>query len=124
MKIEDQVCGFDQAEKLAYLKLKTTWCWWKTIVKGDPVTLILRSEITGKLGEFLPSPTVSELGVLLNKYQVVLHLTNGWQIFDRIGSPHFFTEFQTHKGLEAYRRAEALIWLLENGYLKPGDLKL
>jgi hypothetical protein len=134
MKIEDQVCSFKQAKKLAELgiDLPTMYRWQVDQSRGD-------GESSPKLVlSDYPAPTVAELGLLLptviNLDEEDLYLqgtignrrgefyyiwfqsslSNGeWEIFPSI-------EQET----EAMARADALIWLIENDYVDVAELAL
>jgi len=108
MKLEDQVCSFEQARKLTELgvTLDTTFHW----------------------ESFYPALTVAELGVLLQPYTVVRNVDKGkiyWRLLDDYHLPRWESKAPLfYKDTEAEGRAEALIWLIENGYVKVESLKL
>lgn len=136
MKIEDQVCTEEQARDLQKLgvRLETVYSWSKQVSYFDGkefVNYLLR--LTKEKNccdlEFIPAPTVAELGVLLGGWLYHIRVdiglcdndeTTGFCKFCFAFEGEYFQYFKT----EAQTRAEALIWLLENEYIKPGDLKL
>lgn len=142
MKIEDQVAAFEQAKKLVALgvKIDTQFYWVEAPSDLRDTALITKAQIdeADSMGWFnpIPAPTVAELGLLLPKEMRFKNIDG-----DIIGSLTFYffegewvTDYmlpdsgeslETFIGrTEAQARAEALIWLLENNYLNPKDLKL
>lgn len=132
MKIEDQVCSFEQAVKLYLLGFKCETVFsYEGFQGGNGVELTKTMK-----GEYLlySAPNVAELGVLLipflrgeycglcayytenDAYQVCFPYLDR----EKIDFWHTTPEFDT----EAQALADALIWLLENGHLKAGDLEL
>lgn len=143
MRIEDQVCPLEQAKELVGLGLsiKTYWFWlaqfshntnkpsptqspnFKYYNLIDHNTLHQIKQFTSEV-EFYPAPTCSELGVLLSGYQIILTPNDGWEVFDPDGFAHGFLAEYCDKLPETAARAEALIWLIDEKYIDPKDLKL
>jgi len=126
MKLEDQVCSFDQARKLTELgvTLDTTF-HWECFNFETPKLAYLEAEDVIALYDypesFYPALTVAELGVLLQPYTVVRNVDNGkiyWRLLDDYYLPKWESKAPLfYKDTEAEGRAEALIWLIENGYV-------
>ena len=135
---EKQVCSLEQAKKLDKMGvvLETTWMWWDEN-NMEPYVQI-RVPLMSKYAKFYPAPNVAELGVLLPKevffpcegrgHYYKSELTCYWfdgdwyADYTKSGSTESLHTFKAET--EAQARADALIWLLENGQLKPEDLKL
>jgi hypothetical protein len=138
MKIENQVCSPEQAKELAErgVKIKTVFRhgFW---VDESYNTIFHSSEPKGygffNGYTFFPAPTVAELGVLLPCYIEVESIGPGDD------GKRYFSSFRDDEGFrsefaneytsdlyatEAQARAAALIWLLDNKYIKQEDLKL
>lgn len=143
MKIEDTVCTLEQSKKLAELgvELDTLYVWDDFY---QPPVLIERSKRLASIKYSLhifAAPTTAELGMLLpvdienkenpedtyyleiynfRKSDTVLG-NDGWLIVYCARSDLFFCA----KGIkETQVRADALIWLIENRYVKAQELKL
>lgn len=133
MKIKDQVCTRDQAKKLVEMGifLDTVFAWHH----GAKYPLQINygmSKFSIENGIMTPAPNVAELGVLLIEFGFSLTRDNityeepnappiiGWDLVD------YHKQFLTHviKDNEAQARTEALIWLIENGYIELEKLKL
>lgn len=135
MKIEDQVCSFEQAKKLPQIG-DSLFVW----VKKNPdsnLKLMSREDwfLSKEVCRRFPwdawdAYTVAELGVLLGRYQVV-------KVHDYEADEEYWSITNLDNGLdivwlpgdfdgkgENEARADALIWLLDNGHLKAEDLKL
>jgi len=135
---EKQVCSLEQAKKLDKMGvvLETTWMWWDEN-NMEPYVQI-RVPLMSKYAKFYPAPNVAELGVLLPKEvffpcedrghyyksELTCYWFDGYWYADytKSGSTESLHTFKAET--EAQARAEALIGLLENGQLKPEDLKL
>lgn len=133
MKSEDQVCATEQAKKLKELgvMIETQFVWTRS--KELLVYDEFYSAIKDYPEEFDSAPNVAELGVLLpaniDTEYYSYHLFSGRSV-----SGNYFVGYETEplkddfaqftNSNEAQARAEALIWLLENKYIKPEDLKL
>jgi hypothetical protein len=144
MKIEDQVCSFKQAKKLAELgiDLPTMYRWQVDQSRGDGESspkLVLSAK-SGKKdsAKDYPAPTVAELGLLLptviNLDEEDLYLQG--TIGNRRGE-FYYIWFQSslsngeweifpsiEQETEAMARADALIWLIENDYVDVAELAL
>lgn len=144
MKIKEQVCTLEQARRLSELgaKLDTVFKW---IVEekgreNSPSAEIIYSGLVTEPadGILLPAPNSSELGMLLpsmimlDDEDLFLQGTIGNR-----GGGFYCIWFQSsidnvewdefpavEKDTEAEARAEALIWLIENGYVNVSDLEL
>jgi len=144
MRIEDQVCTFEQAEKLVELgvSLKTVYSWKDgSDQKGEKPApkLMLSSKCHDRNNSRIyPAPTVAELGILLpteiNLEEEDLYLQG--TIGNRQGE-FYYIWFQSsldnvewelfpaiEEDTEAGARSESLIWLIENDYINAADLKL
>ena len=129
MELEDQVCSFEQSKKLFELGILLpsafSWCERKDsganhLVKNHVQT----SPEQGCRFNFYSAYTVAELGILLGKHQT-LKCIECWQICECYTYPILtFGMLDSNNFSEAQARADALIWLIKNEYIKPGDLKL
>lgn len=126
MKIEDQVPTPEQCKKLLSLGVDiTTIFTWNKLTTGYylwPLGADFVEVGNGYIIEQIPAPTVAELGVLLGNYSVMKYQADiNWRLYDKIGMlKHWLSQTE----FEAQSRAEALIWLIENGYVKAEDLRL
>jgi hypothetical protein len=128
MKIEDQVCSPKQGCKLKGLHVKAIPHYiWEFANKWHLCEWRI-------LEDWIPAYTVAELGVLLpinNSVSLpcaeIWKDADGWY-YDACGDyPCTDRAYEYSKApleTEAQAKAEALIWLLENNYLKAEDLKL
>jgi hypothetical protein len=123
MKLEDMVCSFEQAETFQKLGAPRNslygYRWDGKLVKTE--SFLAKSVVLS--GTLRPAYTVAELGILLGDWQLERRNNNECRIsnFDRqIAYPDIIITFST----EAQSKAEALIWLIDNGYVNPGELKL
>ena len=131
MELEKQCCTVEQAKKLVRLGVKietiniwyfdTNLCEWK-ITGWETQYYWESSKLTF---EWYPAHNVAELGILLGKYYVVPGKF-GWNVKKRL-SPQI-VQYRI-KGMtldfpESQARAAALIWLIDNKYINPEDLKL
>ena len=133
---EKQVCSLDQAKKLVELGvvLDTYFIWEERTVCGVNHTVLKpRDEPAIEPRAVYPAPNVAELGVLLtfivkhNHDLYWFYITKSqdtWRMHWKTSSGILLTNEDFANKSEAQARAEALIWLLENGHLKPEDLKL
>jgi hypothetical protein len=137
MKIEDQVCSFGQAEELARLgvNIETYFEWvrlesdcidYQSDNWAEPILMLKETRETceAHIVFHYPAPTCSELGILLSGYQIILTPNDGWEVFDPDGFAHGFLAEYCDKLPETAARAEALIWLIDEKYIDPKDLKL
>lgn len=137
MRLEDQVCTFEQAKELVELELHLESFW---IYKHRDEIRESSNFIRIQREYMWPTYTVAELGVLLPSNITVssvkyyqdtkkIDLENRFQCFyhkalhDSFG-PDGFVPHRDWYQAEAEARAAALIWLIENGYVKVEDLKL
>jgi hypothetical protein len=126
MRIEDQVCSKDQGRKLFKLgvKIQTIYEWWEHSCGNYDLN---RSPTPGFIEipngtKIYAAPTVAELGILLSGYIVIRYqFDSEWRIYTPDGKE--LIQFLSSEN-EALARAEALILLLGNEYLKSEDLKL
>jgi hypothetical protein len=129
MKIEDQMCSFEQARKLKSLGLNIETLWSYEVdtreIVHDASDCILKDL-------YIPAPTVAELGSLLPKIITVDEIEY-FHSGSRMNHAGFFSMAYENDNqylgtwmeeTEAQARAEALIWLIENGYVDPKELKL
>jgi len=136
MKIEDQVCPFQQANELAgHIKLDTLWSW--VILDGDDedsARLILTEKADQEDEEILiiAAPTVAEFGIIIpceivtGNSVIYTAISRNGRKFRRthqiFGPPDKIIEIDY--GNEAEARANALEWLIDNNYLIAKELKL
>jgi len=123
MKQEDKVCTLEQAKKLVELDivLKTEYHWTENTHKEWYLNKVYNG-CHKEFPAFYPAPDVAELGVLLKGYKVWINSVGYWQLT----KGNHLKELKTfnYKFTEAQARCEALIWLIENDYIKPENLKL
>lgn len=124
---ENHVCSFKQAEKLLRLGLNLETYWFYR-TNG---TLITVDNFHWAAESFMPAYTVAELGVLLGCYQLNYdHYDKLWRVTRQSSIlPNKTVEFITvllriSPGDENQARAAALIWLIENDFVKVKNLKL
>jgi hypothetical protein len=130
MKIEDQVCSFEQAKKLHLLGLKVETIHrhgeWKDNIYHNLFSTRKPKPFSKNNGfTYYPAPTVAELGVLLGKYKLKENFYGKhWVLYQT--EPFYFDllDICPIDTPEAQARAEALIWLIENGYIDPKTLTL
>jgi hypothetical protein len=128
--IEEQLCSLEQAKKLVKLGLRTPTIFYYTvditskrrrIRYGHDLQAVNTSDFNEVCYKFYPAYTVAELGVLLPSDIFV----DGYCVFEmeQLGKhePHWLWRGEEYN-TEAQARAEALIWLIENDYLKAEDL--
>jgi hypothetical protein len=133
MKLEDQVCSFAQGMRLDDLGLQTNslfgWHQEASDLKETLVLYIGDRRDASKYGwhYIFPAYTVAELGILLQPYTVARNVDKGkiyWRLLDDYYLPKWESKAPLfYKDTEAEGRAEALIWLIENGYVKVERLK-
>jgi hypothetical protein len=131
MRIEDQVCSFEQAKKLVKLGviLDTQWCWIRPTTYLE-YKIALRRGLELSIEPPIATPTVAELGILLpythpDNSDCRLVCVKGLYDFTVFYEPlKGFPRLQFIAVTEAQARTEALIWLIENHYISAKDLKL
>jgi hypothetical protein len=142
MKIEDQVCSFEQAQKLKELgvDIKTIFQWFEFYAPEQEFKVYLwpndnyeLAPCHGHVKASFSAPTVAELGVLLGIALSKTDLYMESSTEDReltlrppksAGTGDQLTFNWFHDGTEATCRADALIWLIEEKFANPEDLKL
>lgn len=143
MKLEDQVCTFNQAVKLAELGVNLSSAfYWIAEGKGqsDPAKfkLAVKEEDHDSADTCYPAFTTAELGILL-PYELNLE-DEDLYIQGTIGNRRgefYYIWFQSsldnvewelfpaiEKDTEAQARADALIWLIENDFVSTADLAI
>jgi hypothetical protein len=132
MKMEDRVCSFDQAKKLFELigNKGPFFSWEYGSHKKRWYVAIHDEEWAYQTNrKWYPAYTVAELGLMLPEYVEIyngdedIFVAHGDFATLVIGEGYWQShgeEFNT----EAQARASALIWLLENDYIKPENIKL
>jgi hypothetical protein len=141
MKLEDKVPTLEQCKKLVELEVmletEKRWCGIRWFHATNNYEWVLTS---GNLmsRNHVPAPDVAELGILLpvtfkkdkiNYYFKTKHWLTGWhagyiyedKFFDTVNEE---TLVYKHAETEAQARCAALIWLIENSYIKLEELKL
>jgi hypothetical protein len=130
--IEEQVCSYSQAVKLFMLGLKgggSVFCWLGNDPYSKQRKIKLAAYVDHKL--WYPAYTVAELGVLLpanlHADDHTYHLFSGRSVdgeyflgYETEPLKDDFMQFSNTN--EAQARAAALIWLLDNNYIKAEDL--
>jgi hypothetical protein len=122
MKLEDQVCSFRQSKILAkHLPVfQTEPYFWYTKSGG----IISVDNFHWQAESWIPTYTVAELGVLLHGYIIFVNNVGFWQL-SKATPLNALTSLSLYKDIpEAHARADALIWLIEEDFEKPEDLKL
>ena len=143
MKLEDQVCTFEQSLKLAELgvALPTTFYWSaKGKDRSDPAAfkLTIKEENDETADTCYSAFTTAELGILL-PYELNLE-DEDLYIQGTIGNRRgefYYIWFQSsldnvewelfpaiERDTEAQARADALIWLIENEFVRVADLSI
>ena len=136
MKLEHQVTNRELSQRLwdAGLRCKTLWYWCND--KSEIWESGWELEVISKAIFFsfsIPAYTVAELGVVLPYH---IENTNYFLLTER--SNYFlvgYAEFEhgqltawlddvVPQKTEADARGEALLWLINNGHLKPDGVKL
>ncbi len=126
---EWKVCTLEQAKKLVELGvvLETEKYWYPAQSR-----LLYRHEITDiadnvamssmiEIGNLLPAPDIAELGELLGQYTVMKYSHDSlWRLYDELGA---LRKWISQGDIpEAEVRCAALIWLIENGHIKPEEI--
>ena len=142
MKLEDQVCTFKQAEKLSELGfcLDTQFIYFGGVLTSsrDAVQYYTTSTLTVLGPKKYYAPNTAELGVLLhsigfhvsladtrNSHPASKNYMDSTFWYELVKISNFETmDWDNLFKTEAKARADALIWLIENGHVKPEDLKL
>jgi len=143
MKNEDKVATLEQCKKLVelgvILRTEKYWVSYDNLINTHLVdTNYTVPIISLNFIKVIPAPDVVELGMLLPKfiifeeYRYWLSLDNNittefgvsYKIDNHLLNSEFLGDKNFYESLEAQARAEALIWLLENDFLIPGELKL
>jgi len=134
MKLEDQVCSYNQSLRLAKLGVKIeTQFYWHPVptIDGDKIELWPSHMLMVKGHSGVAAPTVAELGVLLEnniypyRYHVRRMYNENWGCYDnRIYKDDPIFIYAEPKQGENLARAAALIWLIKNKYIDPKTLKL
>ncbi len=143
MKVEDQVCTIEQAKRFVELGIRLqTYFQWEVPDNADrseseTCALSITSSAMKKNINTYPAPSAAELGELL---PAVVSLEEEdlfiqGSLGNRRGEFHYIW-FQSsldnvewelfpaiEKDTEAEARAEALIWLIENEFVKIEDLE-
>ena len=125
MKLENQVCSFDQAA-LFYsrgVRHETAFWWFQDKKTGKNIVLpVTQYMLPDNWEKMYPAYNVAELGVLLGKYNVMRYsFDENWRLYNDKEILVIWLGIFEH---EAHARADAFIHLLDNGVLKAGDLKL
>ena len=141
MKLENQVCSFEQAKRLLQLGLKAeSYFVWQSIITGT-TELILTNKIVvrneyktkGTCIRHFPAYTVAELGDLLKKTEFEKHQRFNWYVCLQPTGEYYagidieiwdYQAWGDYFLTEAQAKAEVLSWLINNNYLKIKDLKL
>lgn len=134
MNLEDQVCSIFLGKRLQNLgvNLRSKW-YWHPAPSGDGEIMQLWPKemmiVKNHIG--IPAYSVAELGVLLPEIIEIDGHECYYESGKVIGEGEYWVGWQGEitgyniKGdTEAQARAEALIWLLENKYVNPKELKL
>lgn len=131
MKTEDYCCTYEQAmeiHKSGVENLSTLFVFGKG--PDDIWKLQLNNEYCeeSEYCSFIPAYTVAELGILLpsnikHYYLTSVKYEDGFDI-----SYDYYNEYLNNKSFkaetEAQSRANVLIWLINNKYINPKELKL
>jgi hypothetical protein len=135
MKLEDQCCAVEQARELVRLGVNIETCFEWVRLESDcidyqldnwtePVLMSreMREACEAHIVFHYPAPTVGELGVLLGKFTVMKYANDKcWRLYDDKG---ILRKCISQVNNEAQARADALIWLIRDNYITPGELKL
>ena len=134
MKLEDQVCGLENAKKLGELGVKAESHFLRSTWNGKPSKIIEASDRmnhTPRCGKwFIPAYTVAELGEMLGKVSLAYIQSIWLSEMDKaaIGyavncyHPKWKNGHFEKADTEADARALMLIYLIENGHVKAEDL--
>jgi hypothetical protein len=129
MKPENQVCSYEQADKLANLDVEnyeTLFVWGI----GPNDILEIKRTFVDDYCSFLPAYTASELMEMLpqniDDWWLKIEKNNGYGIAYFDENPSYNGErylYGEESGNFTHILADCLIWLLENNHIKPEDLK-
>jgi len=128
MKLEDQVCTLQQAQKLKELGVECdSIFWWnQETERNQPIVTRDYTHIAASSTKYWRAYTVAELGVML-PYEIC---DGNYQVFDfeDLGKHDtdcfVFNRNKTFFKAEAQARASALIWLIENKHLDPTEINI
>ena len=136
MKLEDQVCSFDQARKIN-IDCESLYVWVMRNPDSDPELMLredwflARENCRRFAWDAWSAYTVAELGILLGCYQLHYDYYEVlWKVTRQSSKlPKKAVEFikviiNIAPNDEAQARATALIWLIENDFVNVEDLKL
>ncbi len=120
MRLEEQVCSLGLSEKLKELGVKQESAfYWETSDDKLPILVTTNEAFTNDELEYFSAFTVSELGEML-PFQVRGDLL----IFDVWNDQWLYyygdCDDKNYSSTEADARANCLIYLLEQGIIKPG----
>lgn len=125
--IEEQVCLYEQAVKIKELgvELDTYFIYLDGFDFKQELTRKISGEIPGHV-KIYPAPTVAELGVLLpcgiecenTFYHLFISKPKAGGAVVEYVFGNGETILSIYRSIEAHARAEAFIWLIENGYIK------
>lgn len=127
MRLENQVCTFEQANKLAgHFRLESLFAYYvNQTTKENGVALTTILESNPRNGDILyPAYTVAELGFVLWWINIIkIEIDVSRKCFHLY---NIYLEYYIKRNIEneAQARAEALIWLIENNLIKVEDFKL
>jgi hypothetical protein len=135
MKLEDQVCGLEQAKKLkeSGIDQSTQWYWCYPVHEKliSSKTSIIHASVTSDYlddnegDEFdhniASAYSVAELGIMLPSGYDTMHTTDeGWRCYGYEGHELAEDPFAT----EAQARADAVIKLIENKVISSHEINL
>ncbi len=127
MKIENQVCSLELAQKLKELGVKQESVWWWVRINDNDKWILLHGPISNKDGSSFSAFTVAELGRMLpgqfvNEFDRPLSWDTGKHEMTDGRIIWYFgydATIPVHEAdTEANARAKALIWLIENGHVE------
>ena len=117
MKPEDKYPTVEQCKRLVELGVVLdTEKYWKTFNDGDTFLVVINQTVDPTAYLF-PAPDVAELGEALRGYSVVRIQERGWRLWKTSFAFSKVNDFINYK-TEAQARCAALIWLIEQGYIK------
>jgi hypothetical protein len=138
MKLEQQVCSLELAQKLKELGVKQDSLWWWGYFYEENNALIRRNDVKGKwilfkedekhikdysaftvaeLGEILPEDYYSFRNTEKNKWWVIEYEELKEECDECGNIEKAITREETLADTEANARAKMLIWLIENKYI-------
>jgi len=127
MKPEDIVCTFDQAALIySYgVRFDNTVFQWSQNKKTSEKKVFLTdiNPISYDWVYVFPAYTVCEFGCLLKEYNIV-NYREQWWLEDCYRNYIYAIKLVGERVNEAEARAEAFIWLANNGFINPKELKL